>query len=115
MVFAAAGLTGNGALFETAGHESLWCIGIDVDQWETIPEAHPCLVSSAMKLITPVTFDLIEQAIEGTFPGGIYLGPVGLAPFHDFEDMISDEIKAELERIAGSLNDGTIETGYFPG
>ena len=115
VVFAAAGQTGNGAIIETAGQEGLWCIGVDTDQWETVPEAHPCLVSSAMKLITPVTFDLIGQAVEGTFPGGIYFGPVGLAPFHDFEDAIPDEIKSELERIDAGLSDGSIETGYVPG
>jgi basic membrane protein A len=115
VVFAAAGQTGNGAIIETAGQEGLWCIGVDTDQWETVPEAHPCLVTSAMKLITPVTFDLIRHSVDGTFPGGIFLGPVGLASFHDFEDSLSDEIKAELERIDAGLKDGSIETGYVPG
>ena len=67
VVFAAAGQTGNGAIIETAGQEGLWCIGVDTDQWETVPEAQPCLVTSAMKLITPVTFDLIQQVVDGTF------------------------------------------------
>lgn len=115
VVFAAAGQTGNGAIIETAGQEGLWCIGVDTDQWETVPEAHPCLVTSAMKLIKPVTFDLIQQVVDGTFHGGINVGPVGLAPFHDFDDQISDEIKAELERIDAGLSDGSIETGYVPG
>jgi basic membrane protein A len=115
VVFAAAGQTGNGAIIETAGQEGLWCIGVDTDQWETVPEAHPCLVTSAMKLITPVTFDLISHRAEGTFHGGINVGPVGLAPFHDFDSQISDEIKAELERIDAGLKDGSIETGYVPG
>ena len=115
VIFAAAGQTGNGAIIETAGQEGLWCIGVDTDQWETVPEAHPCLVTSAMKLITPVTYDLIQQSVNGTFPGDIYVGPVGLAPFHDFDSVISDEIKAELERIDAGLKDGSIETGYVPG
>jgi basic membrane lipoprotein Med (substrate-binding protein (PBP1-ABC) superfamily) len=38
----------------------VFCIGVDTDQWETLPAAHPCLVSSAMKLITPSVVDLIN-------------------------------------------------------
>ena len=57
VIFGAGGQTGNGALIQTAGNEGLWCIGVDTDQWETVPEAHPCLISSAMKLITPGVVD----------------------------------------------------------
>src|SRR5690606_32674512 len=60
VIFGAGGKTGNGALIETAGHEGVYCIGVDTDQWETVPEAHPCLVSSAMKLISPAVADLIR-------------------------------------------------------
>ncbi|MEZ4638975.1 MAG: hypothetical protein R2856_29110 [Caldilineaceae bacterium] len=33
-----------------------------------------------MKLITPGVVDLINMANEGNFPGGNYVGEVGLAP-----------------------------------
>jgi basic membrane protein A len=77
-----------------------------------VPEAHACLVSSAMKLITPGTFELIQMAQQGTFPGGNYVGDTGLAPFHDFEDQISQEIKDKLAEIEAALLDGSLETGY---
>lgn len=112
VVFAAAGLTGNGALEETATHEGLYCIGVDIDQWETVPGAHPCLVSSAIKEITPAVFDLIRAAQEGTFQGGNVVGDTGLAPFHDFDDAIPDELRQELDRIKAGLEDGSIDTGY---
>jgi basic membrane protein A len=108
VVFGAGGKTGNGALIETAGYEGLYCIGVDSDQWETVPEAHPCLVSSAMKLITPAVFDLITMSIEGEFPGGSYYGDVGLAPFHDFDAEISQEIKDKIEEARQGLEDGSI-------
>ena len=38
---AAGGKTGNGALIEVAGDDGAYCIGVDSDQWETVPEAHP--------------------------------------------------------------------------
>jgi basic membrane protein A len=80
-----------------------------------VPEAHACLVSSAMKLIVPGVFDLITAHVNGEFPAGNYVGEVGLAPFHDFDALISDEIKATLAEIDAGLRDGTIETGYNPG
>lgn len=115
IIFGAGGSTGNGALIETAGQEGAYCIGVDTDQWETVPEAHPCLISSAMKLITPGVFDLIQQVQDDTFPSGNYFGEVGLAPFHDFEADIPDEVKTQLEEIEAGLLDGSIETGYNPG
>jgi len=115
VVFGAGGKTGNGALIEVAGNPGLYCIGVDTDQWLTVPEAHPCLISSAMKLITPGVFGLIKSAQEGSFPGGNYVGPVGLAPFHDFEDKVPQDVKDKLEEIDQGLKDGTIETGYNPG
>lgn len=112
VIFGAGGNTGNGALIEVASHDGLYCIGVDTDQWETVPAARPCLVSSAMKLITPGTFELIQLAQDGNFPSGNYVGEVGLAPFHDFEDQISDEIKERLAEIDAGLHDGSISTGY---
>lgn len=115
VVFGAGGKTGNGALIEVAGREGVYCIGVDSDQWETVPEAHPCLVSSAMKLITPGVFDLIKAAQDNSFPGGNFVGSVGLAPFHDFDASIPQEVKDRLAEIDAGLADGSISTGYNPG
>jgi basic membrane protein A and related proteins len=114
VIFGAGGLTGNGALQEVATQEGLYCIGVDTDQWLTLPAAHPCLVSSAMKLITPSVVELITNVTTGEFQGGNYFGGAGLAPFHDFEDEIPQEVKDELEEIAAGLEDGSIDTGYNP-
>jgi basic membrane protein A len=115
VIFGAGGKTGNGALIEVAGNEGNFCIGVDSDQWETVPEAHPCLISSAMKLITPGVVTIIEGDVNGSFPAGNFVGPVGLAPFHDFEDMVPDEVKTKLNEIDSALQDGSLQTGYNPG
>ena len=116
VVFGAGGITGNGALQEVAtaaeAGDTVFCIGVDTDQWETLPAAHSCLVSSAMKLISPGVVDLINAANDGDFPGGNYFGGAGLAPFHDFDEVIPQEIKDSLEEIDAGLKDGSIETGY---
>ena len=119
VVFGAGGQTGNGALQEVASAAGAgtdkFCIGVDTDQWETLPAAHPCLVSSAMKLITPSVVDLINAyAADGTMTSGNYFGGAGLAPFHDFEDKIPQEVKDKLNEIAAGLADGSLTTGYQP-
>lgn len=115
IVFGAGGKTGNGALQETASVAGVFCIGVDTDQWETVPEAHPCLISSAMKLLTPGVFTLIEMHTEGSFPVGNYFGDTGLAPFHDFDSAVPQDVKDTLETIDGQLRDGSLVTGYNPG
>lgn len=112
VVFGAGGMTGNGALEETATHAGLYCIGVDTDQWETVPAAHPCLISSAMKMIIPGVHELIKLAYDDDFPGGNYFGGAGLAPFHDFDSMIPDDLKAKLVEVDRGLKDGSISTGY---
>jgi basic membrane protein A len=105
VIFAAAGMTGNGALMEAAGHEGVLCIGVDTDQWETIPEARPCLVTSAIKQIDSGIFELVHLAIEAEFPAGNYFGGVGLAPFHDFDARISPELETLLKEIEAQLRE----------
>ena len=114
VVFGAGGKTGNGAIEEVASHEGVYCIGVDSDQWETVPAAHPCLISSAMKLITPGVFDLVGMAKDGNAPAGVYMGETGLAPFHDFDSQIPQDVKDKLDELDAGLRDGSISTGYTP-
>lgn len=113
VIFGAGGKTGNGAL-QGAAEKDVYCIGVDTDQYFTVPEAQSCLVSSAMKLLTPGTFDLIKMAKEGTFPSGNYYGKAGYAPFHDFEDAIPEDVAAIMEDIKAALTDGSLTTDVAP-
>lgn len=118
VIFGAGGNTGNGALQEVAtaakGGKEVWCIGVDTDQWETLDAAHPCLVSSAMKLITPGIVDIVGQIKDGKAQGGNYFGGAGLAAFHDFDSKIDQKIKDKLAEIDKGLKDGSLQTGYAP-
>lgn len=112
VVFGAGGKTGNGAIIEAAGYDGVFCIGVDSDQWETVPEAHPCLISSAMKLITPGVVDIVDAYVAGDAPSTNFFGGAGLAPFHDFESVIPQDVKDTLDTIAAGLADGSVTTGY---
>lgn len=112
VIFGAGGNTGNGALQEVAKRTTkdkpLYCIGVDTDQWETLPEAHPCLVSSAQKLIPPGIGSIIKTIADGSVKGGNFVGPVGLAPFHDFDSVVPDAVKTELTKLAADLSSGAL-------
>ncbi len=115
VVFGAGGQTGNGALQEFAAvadaGQQVYCIGVDTDQWETLPAARPCLVSSATKDVGGGVAGLVLAAVDGSFPGGDVTGQGSLAPFHEFDTVISQEVKDKLAEIAAGLADGSIETG----
>ncbi|MEZ5232239.1 MAG: BMP family ABC transporter substrate-binding protein [Acidimicrobiia bacterium] len=111
VIFGAGGKTGNGALIEIAKQEGAYCVGVDTDQWETVPEAHPCLVTSAMKLIDDGVVELAGQVKDGSIEGGNYFGKVGLAPFHDFDSKIPADVKTEIEQIIADVDSGKLPTG----
>ena len=113
VIFGAGGKTGNGALIGTVERGGL-AIGVDLDQWYTVPEARKGLLSSAMKLLTPSTAQVIRAAKEGTFAGGLVTGPVGLAPFHALDGEVPETVKARLVEIDRGLADGSIKTGVPP-
>ena len=109
VLFGCGSVTGNGAII-AAAQAGLYAIGVDTDQYLTLPEAAPRMLSSAMKLITPGVFELIKLAREGNFPSGNYSGHVTYAPFHDLDNQVPAEVKTTMEQINAGLNDGSIKT-----
>ena len=114
VIFAAGGLTGNGALLAACDAGKL-AIGVDTDQFLTLPEAGPCLVSSATKdIVTSLRNSLLRIAVDKFTPGfttnnAANLG-IALAPFHDNEDKVSVETVKLLADTFAGLADGSIKT-----
>ncbi len=119
VIFGAGGNTGNGALIEIAkapgAGETIFCIGVDTDQFFTVPEAAKCLLTSAEKKLTLGTKDLIVMAKDGKAPGGNYFGLTGLAPYHDTEAVVPEEVKVKVEEVIAGLDAGTIATNVTLG
>ncbi len=117
VIYGIGGKTGNGGL-TAAKERGVWGVGVDVDQYSTLPNEKDILITSTIKRLDNAVFGTVESLIEGTFAGGgVYVGTltnggVGYAPFHDFEDQIPDEIVQELEAIQQGIIDGTIDTGW---
>ncbi len=108
VLFAAGGLTGNGGLI-AACNAGVKVIGVDVDQFVSLPEVDNCIMSSATKALTDSVAQLVISATDGTFPGGEVFGPAALAPFHNFEDVIPADVKAQLDDISAKIESGTID------
>lgn len=113
VIFGCGGLTGNGAI-TAAAQAGAFAIGVDSDQYLTLPAAAPRMLSSALKLITPGVFQLIKLSREGSFPSGNYPGEVGYAPFHDLENEVPVQVKEIMEEIHAGLMDGSITTDVPP-
>jgi len=113
VIFGAGGKTGNGAV-TAAAQRGVYAVGVDTDQYYTLPEAAPRMLSSAMKLLDSGTLELIKLAKEGNFPSGNYFGSAGYAPFHDLENEVPAEVKAKMEEINAGLLDGSITTDVPP-
>ncbi len=110
VVFSCGTATGDSAI-STAAQAGAYVLGVNTDQYPTLPDAAPRLLSSAVKLVTPGVFDLIKLAQTGAFPSGNYLGQVGYAPFHALDNEVPDEVRAAMKKIDAGLLDGSIRTG----
>jgi len=112
-IFGCGGLTGNGAI-TAAAQAGKYAIGVDADQYLTLPEAAPMMLSSAMKLITPGVAELAAAAKAGTIEGGNYIGDAGYAPYHDLESKVPADVKTAMEKLNAALLDGSVMTGVSP-
>ncbi|MCA2001554.1 MAG: BMP family ABC transporter substrate-binding protein [Chloroflexi bacterium] len=112
-IFGCGGLTGNGAI-TAAAQAGKYAIGVDADQYLTLPEAAPRMLSSAMKLITPGVAELIGLAKQGKIEAGNFLGDAGYAPYHDLDSEVPASVKEAMEKINKGLLDGSIQTGVSP-
>ncbi len=123
VIFGAGGPTGSGGILGAA-QQGVWVIGVDQDEYFTTfkggqEAGADKLLSSAMKRVDVAVYTAIKEAYQGTFQGRTALfdaavNGVGLAPFHDTESAVPDDVKAKLDEIFGMLADGSLDTGVDP-
>jgi basic membrane protein A len=119
VIFGVGGKTGNGGL-AAAKESGKWGVGVDVDQYYTLPNERDILITSCQKRLDNAVFAVTESLTKDEFQGGgIYVGTlenggVGLAPYHDFEDEVPSELTKEIEAIVDGIKKGEISTGWNP-
>lgn len=118
IIFGLGGTTGNAALV-AAKEMGVMAIGVDMDQYLTVPEAKEALLTSAMKNVDLAVYDYLKTVNAGTVEAGVVTsnlknGGVGLAPFHDWEDKIPQSVKEKIKEASAGLLSGKVATGYRP-
>jgi basic membrane protein A and related proteins len=88
-------------------------IGVDTDQFFSAPDVADLWLTSVEKGMALGVSQSIAAAASGNFESGNIRGflnndGVGISPFHNFDDLVSDETKAELDQIQQDIIDGTI-------
>jgi basic membrane protein A len=111
VIFAAGGGTGNGGLTRIAKAKGKFCIGVDVDQWNTVKEARPCLVTSAMKNIAKGVSDQVALVKSGKFASGNVYGTTSIAPYHALSKRVPAAVQKKVAKVQKDVVAGIIKTG----
>ncbi len=118
VIFGAGGPTGSGGILQAA-QQDVMVIGVDQDEYFTSfgggeTPGSEYLITSAIKRVDNGVYDMIVAALEGEFPGAIYVLSVdnegiGFAEAHDAD--VPEEITEQVMAIQEGLGSGDIETG----
>ena len=104
IIFAAAGPSGTGVAAACRRNGALF-IGVDADQYETMPGIGDTIVTSAVKRLDTAVFLTVADAAAGRLQGGVNRvfglaeDGVGLAPFHEWDAQLPQDIK---DAVAGA-------------
>ena len=116
IIMPVAGPVGLGSIaaIEAAGSDAK-LIWVDTDGCVSVEESCDLFLTSVMKNMDVAVHDVTVAAADDEFEGGTNLGTlendgVGIAPFHEFDDEVPQELKDRIEELRQQIIDGEIET-----
>jgi len=97
-----------------AGGKDVKVIWVDSDGYQTVSSGNEFILTSVMKLMGEAVEEVVTEDVNGNFNNEQYVGTlenegVALAPFHDFESKVPDELKAELDQLKADIVAGTVK------
>ncbi|MDO5634035.1 MAG: BMP family ABC transporter substrate-binding protein [Micrococcus sp.] len=97
---------------EGASAKAIW---VDADGYETTNDGE-VILTSVMKLMGDAVKNVIAEDLNDEFTPEAYVGTlenegVALAPFHDFDGDVPQELKDELEQLRKDIISGEVEVG----
>lgn len=123
VILPVAGQVGEGAFRASldSGGEAL-VIWVDNDGYDTLSaEFRPLLLTSILKNTEDAVVAAVGDAVDGTISdepiiGTLENGGVDIAPFHDLDERVSDETRAELDALRQQIIAGeiTVESPSSP-
>ena len=110
---------GTFAAIEESGAEAVG-LGVDVDWAESAPDTTPFLLTSIIKRIDNSVFQAVERAVNDEAPQATFLSNlenegVGIAPFHEYEGEISEDVKAHIEEMTEMIISGELVPSDYYG
>ncbi|SDQ11945.1 BMP family protein [Quadrisphaera sp. DSM 44207] len=113
VVMPVAGPVGLGAAAAAQANGSTRVIWVDTDGYESASQYAPLFLSSVVKEIDQAVTDVTTAAVEGEFSADPYVGTlenggVGLAPYHDFEDDVPQQLKDEIDALRERIASGEL-------
>ncbi len=113
IILPVAGPVGLGTAAVCKETQACLVIGVDADWYDTAPEYREVELTSVLKKINVAVYKTIQDLLEGKFTGGtvtytIADGGVDIAPYHEFEDDVPADLKAEIEQAKQDLINGVI-------
>ena len=115
VVFPVAGGAGLGAgAAAQASGGKLNLIWVDTDGYESAAQYGKYFITSVTKGLSQAVQDYMKQVGTGTFPTGNWVGTLqnsgtGLAPFHDFDSKVPQDVKDALSKITTDIESGAIK------
>lgn len=119
VIYAAAGAVGLGTI-EACKERGALFIGVDADQYVTVPGSGDVMLTSMMKRVDNAVFMTIESVINDEFASGenqvfgLAEEGVELAPFHDFESKVPQSIKDAVEKAREDIIGGAVTVPTAP-
>lgn len=113
IIFAAAGATGNGSAKACKDNNALF-IGVDADQYNTIEGIGDTILTSAIKRVDNAVFLTVKSKVDGDLKAGenrvfgLTEDGVGLAPYHDWESKMPQEVKDAVQKATDDIKAGTV-------
>ena len=113
IIMPVAGPVGLGAAAAAMADGNTSIIGVDSDWYEANPDYSSIVLTSVMKEIGASVEQSIKDSVDGKFSSDPYVGTlanggVSLAPFHDFDAKVSDELKADLAKLTEDIKTGKL-------
>ena len=121
IVMPVAGPVGLGAAAAAEEAGNVKVIWVDTDGVESASQYADLFLTSVVKEIDNAVLTSTQEAVDESFSNEPYVGTlenegVSIAPYHEFEDEVPEELKAEIEELRQQIIDGevTVESPSSP-
>jgi basic membrane protein A len=117
IILPVAGPVGLGAAAAAQDAGGVNLIWVDTDGCVSASEFCSLFITSVMKNMDVAVFDAMKSVVDGTFKGGVYSGTlandgVGIAPYHDFDSKVPQDLQSKVDELKQGIIDGSVSADY---